>query len=624
MPKNLMNFGGLLCFIGAFSFSGCSKQNHIQKEPRVFEVGKVSSSKCRGFEKSKFHFYIQSGNAPCVKRGFEEGLDPNGVHQDPSGSASPEPFLKMALGHSAIRAAKFENGSYASIVALFLEYGASFNVLYEKVSPLELVITAGAEFSELALYVFSFRPLGKHQVEIDFNFRSSGLSPLEIAIRTKNLSYVEALLNSGASLVGSSQVISPLVQSVLQGTEEIALLLLNRGASPDVFDVSQSSALLLSISMNMKQLFDGILNKTKLINWPNVNKETPLVAASKITDKYFFDKLIERTVDLNSVDSLGRSALFYLVISSDFARVKKLVEMGANLDLLSADGSSLLHVVQSPEVAEYLLKTKKLNIDLLSGSRKTPMAIAVENQNHEVVKVLHENGASVFFLYPNFDSYLHVAVRNNDILLARYLLENGLEVNAQNDANETALFEVRSTEMARLLAKYDAKFTKKNKSGESVITRLFSFEELPDLELLEFLVSKKAPAKAKMQNAKTPIHVVLTASGYPKKHRMEMISMLLLAGADINQPDETYQKIPPIHLCDGLEWVKFFHANGANLSAVDSAGYSLLFHTQKRIRTYQAQVEKFYKISQDVAGSLEKILKSEQEVEAFLLEHGAR
>ena len=71
---------------------------------------------------------------------------------------------------------------------------------------------------------------------------------------------------------------------------------------------------------------------------------------------------------------------------------------------------------------------------------KTPLHIAAERNQLDVVKYLIEKGASIDLKDKNNETPLHIAVLNGNLEIVKCLIENGAKIDPKNDKNQTPLF----------------------------------------------------------------------------------------------------------------------------------------------------------------------------------------
>lgn len=599
--------------------SSCS-QRRTPKNELVFDLSKIKSTSCFNYSKEQIHSYFAVADLPCIKKALEKDIDPNGEYLDPI-SGKTTPYLFMALDSGALFHAKYGRGSSSAIMELLLNFGADVNTVKNGVSLLESAMRLDPQYQGVALAMIRFVAKDGGQKEFNPNVVSAGGSPLEIAIALKNSEFVSALVSRHPNLEQQTRGATPLIQALSAGFEDAATSLVQAGALVDVFDANQNSALMLSMQKQYLSLFESILAKTKVIDFPNSNFETPLIFSAKLMNRVYFDKLLPLSKAINEVDSYKKSAIFYLVQNSDLERVKAAYNAGADVQLMASDSSTLLHLVRNPDIATFLLETKKMSIDEMNRYRRTPLAAAVESQNSGVAMVLAAYGASVHYLSPQLDSLLHIAVRNNDLATARFLISKGLEIEAQNTAKETPVFGVASLEMAKLMAEHQANFSKTNARGQNLLVSLFR-NTLPTKELLSFVLDQGTPGVTYLDNGYTPVHVLAGNFGYPREMRMDLMDILLSHGVSLDLMTRPYRR-PALHLAaDDLVWIKYFAKHHADLSIADGSGRTLASMARDQIESLKAQIAALEGSKEDLS-PYQKKLAQQIEIRDFLASEGA-
>ncbi|MDE7292502.1 MAG: ankyrin repeat domain-containing protein, partial [Treponemataceae bacterium] len=69
----------------------------------------------------------------------------------------------------------------------------------------------------------------------------------------------------------------------------------------------------------------------------------------------------------------------------------------------------------------------------------TAELIAVRKRNGALLKFLESKGADLSSTDAKGNTLLHIAVKNDDIISAKFLLENGCDIYATNDAGVSVL-----------------------------------------------------------------------------------------------------------------------------------------------------------------------------------------
>jgi len=171
-------------------------------------------------------------------------------------------------------------------------------------------------------------------------------------------------------------------------------------------------------------------------------KFTALHIASYCGSKKLAEKLFSVMSDLevDSVDDQHRSPLF-----------------------IAASGNRV-------EVAEYLLESRKANVNIMDDFQFRPLDIAVCRGNTEMVTILLKHGASTLASSLEEPSPLHISAESGLTDIAEILLENGAYVNLEDDKGNTALhiaIEFDRSEMVELLLRHHANTTTMNKLSQT-------------------------------------------------------------------------------------------------------------------------------------------------------------
>jgi len=189
-------------------------------------------------------------------------------------------------------------------------------------------------------------------------------------------------------------------------TQDVALLLLERGADPGIRDS------------------DG---------------QTLLHAASRSGHLRFARRLLELGVDINSRDNQGRTPLHVIEWwSEDVALL--LLERGANPSIRDDAGQTPLHAASrwgEPKVARQLLE---LGVDVNSRDNqgRTPLHV-IQWGSDKVALLLLKRGAHPGVRDDAGQTPLHAASRSGCLKIARQLLKLGVDINSRDDQGRTPL-----------------------------------------------------------------------------------------------------------------------------------------------------------------------------------------
>jgi hypothetical protein len=131
---------------------------------------------------------------------------------------------------------------------------------------------------------------------------------------------------------------------------------------------------------------------------------TPLAAACLKGDKVLFDLFTARGADIDCADSFGFTPVMCALLSQNADIIKSLADMGAALNVFSADGTSFCRGRVSPltlaiklceaDVIQYLLD-KNADPDLNGGENDNPLSEAFNRRRPEAAELLIKAGALV-------------------------------------------------------------------------------------------------------------------------------------------------------------------------------------------------------------------------------------
>ncbi|MCL5437047.1 MAG: ankyrin repeat domain-containing protein [Candidatus Dependentiae bacterium] len=180
--------------------------------------------------------------------------------------------------------------------------------------------------------------------------------------------------------------------------------------------------------------------------------------------------LIEvKKLDIEAKDSIKQPPLHNAAVRGHFEVVKFLIEKGANINAQDREGDGVLHNAacgNDPELIAYLVKDKKLDVNVRDFKEKTPLHYAaalgklkaieaflangaelearmeggstpllraVFRRQREVVKLLLKHGADINAKDNRGRGFLHIAVDNDDVELINYILtEKKLDVDTKD------------------------------------------------------------------------------------------------------------------------------------------------------------------------------------------------
>ena len=249
--------------------------------------------------------------------------------------------------------------------------------------------------------------------------------------------------------------------------------------------------------------------------------------------------LISKGADVNAKNKLGKTALHYASEKGHTDVARLLISQGAYVNATNSDGRKPLHyaAMRGDKQTLVLLLSKGADINAKDRDGRTPLFEAMTSTSagrKEVVELLVSKGAKV----PEF----HLAAYMGDIEKLKKCLQDGIDINSQEDFGCTAL---------HAAANSDKK------------------------DIVEFLISKGANVDAKDALGVTPLY-------YAVMHNYEGIADVLLAnGADVNTKNKDKGDFTLLNyaLYDyDKKAIDLLITKGANVNVKDDAGYTPLVY----------------------------------------------
>jgi ankyrin repeat protein len=381
----------------------------------------------------------------------------------------------------------------------------------------EMLLAAGADVSTIDIY---------------------GRMALHIAAQRNNIDMATPLLAAGAPIEATDKHgQTPLACAARRIPNAVAVRsLLKAGANPNVRD------------------HDG---------------STPLINSANINESELVELLLQHGADPNATDKEGNTAILHAV-TRNAQSVRALIQAGAKLDVVTKDGSTLLHKAarhSRADVVELLLKNG-LDINLTDRYGNSPIHCAAAAADPDVLRHLIEHGAA-----------LMAAAGQGTPEVIRILVQAGAEINAVDNSNETALhLAVRlGNQIANIesLCQAGADPNIKTKDGRTPLAylcrdRVSESEPKATAASARLLISAGADPDSRVAGALRVLQRVI------ENNQTELAIVLLEAGADPNAILD--DGITPLMLAmsGDAEIVKALLRAGADINARNERGFNAL------------------------------------------------
>lgn len=325
------------------------------------------------------------------------------------------------------------------------------------------------------------------------------------ALTTKNIEYIKKAIESGTSPdqinYGNSRQDTLLIEAITSGSEELALFLIEKGADVNASNQFGCTALHYAAFNGMMTVVLTLIVRGAKINASDNNLWTPLMNAVLHGDLRIVMILCQVGANMNAVNSEEETSFDIAqreeMKSSDIGEPSSgifayIAENGGKTGKYISEYRSalknkdwnrvreLFDLIPYPTYNPFQYDTP-LNYAILSSqteilkmmldaglppnihimNRKTPLENALSLKNKEMVQLLLDKGA----VCKNPDTYLSLAIYNNDLAFAEYVLTkfpitlNDPDKQPMGGPDGTYLFYAITTNnepLLRLLFKYKA------------------------------------------------------------------------------------------------------------------------------------------------------------------------
>lgn len=391
----------------------------------------------------------------------------------------------------------------------------------------------------------------------------------------------------------------------------IALYLIQKGSSLNFVDESGDHLLDMLVKKNsfafwpiirsliLRELREGTQIKD------NLNK-TLLHSAIKYPDHEIFDLLLSEEfkgfVDINFVDSIQHSALHSAVEIGDCYVVRRLLESGANVDVVDSSGKTPLNFVKDPSIASILLE---FGADINSEDHEglTPICWICEkpgmvSKTISLAILFAEKGADLNVGASKGRSPLQAAVLRESKKLVLELIKLGANPNIKTKEGKTLLHNFHKKHPVKSNYNYKEKLffaPKKDYSssinlirqilnGKIEVSKTTDYSDSDDLyeepeketSLWEILVGEGLDLNSKDLKGRTPLHDAVL------NENLKLVREFIRLGGDINAEDNNGQSAMHFLVKEFDEKTGYQEIfddlirAGINLDAIDNDGNTAL------------------------------------------------
>ncbi|CAL1541772.1 unnamed protein product [Lymnaea stagnalis] len=356
------------------------------------------------------------------------------------------------------------------------------------------------------------------------------ITPLMLAVKKGTLGLVKLILEAyGPETIDLTDVrgFTPLMMSLDSSIKiDIVKVLLKAGASVNKANKNDVTPLFLATQAGNCEAVQCLITQGANVNVQTASEKiTPLMIASKENLIDLMQILIVSKADVNMKNIKNETALV-LAMKNASGSAKDCVQ------LLLSNGAEINDTIFHMAAVVGLHNLFPNISDTISISMRNKLLIhGIQNNNHDLVEFLLENGADVNQGGPSSPVPLIQAVKNE--AMVTLLLSFGAKVNDKNYLDTTALIEsvrLDNCGVINILIKQGADMNVETRFGD---TALIIAAKLEKLNALKALLDGKVDVDFITHSGKSALHASIIVG------RLTAMELLLKHGADVNLGDHS-------------------------------------------------------------------------------------
>jgi ankyrin repeat protein len=383
--------------------------------------------------------------------------------------------------------------------------------------------------------------------------RTSGWTALQYAVKRGDRPLVELLLSKGADI--NSGAYPPLVHAITNNDLDMAEYLFSKGADVNK-PAGRDSLLHAAIHSHVIPSVRWLISKKADVNMRGQYGGRPLHEAVAFNDKEAVDLLLAAGALPDATNDEGTTPLDFAAWRNEQSIAAPLIGHGAKPTVWSATAFGDLQQVKKFVSANPSLVHATFGTH--DEKARSLLYLAARNAREEVFAFLLEQGADAKAMNSRGETILHAAAGGGSCKIIETLLFRGLNVNVKTLSGETPLHETAMCgrlQAATLLLDRGAEID--DASGEITPfdwavcyghsdvadlllkrgakmppTILHDAITYADLDMVKFLIERKAQINAVDNKGWTPLHVAMDWGKKP------IADYLVAHGADVNARDK--------------------------------------------------------------------------------------
>ena len=424
--------------------------------------------------------------------------------------------------------------------------------------------------------------------KFDINYKDTrGNNFLHKCLAHKKFKSASWLVKNGIDLTARDKNGIPTLELIIE-TRNPLLLKLFLDTAKSKIDINEKdqygrTAIQNSTILGYKEMSEVLLEYGADINSTDDHNRNVIFDALSFGNKNFINKLLEyNDLELNNIDDTQNTIMHHPQVLQDDDNAIKLLQAGADATIKNKDGET------------FLCKTALRGIEA-----KHIIDIAIEKGNDVNSRVKHNNSILMEIVSASAKLTEEEKQRRKSLLdIAKVFLKQGIDINAINDNNETALFNAikkADIELVKFLLSAGIDTNIINKNGETALTFAI-YKGIEYLDIILLLLKYHADPSIKNFEGKDAFHILndLILHTHNKKtitdknilQKIEPSGQYFVLLKEIlvnNQEDYDYMSIdqtpiffePLLH--DHFELFKLYIKSGADINLTNKEGHNIFF-----------------------------------------------